>query len=231
MEKHKKTIRKCTNCGKRDKIRLSLIKEPNYTGLCKQCRMTLSFSGKNHYNWKGGRMKLKGYIGILLPEHPLSNSRGYALEHRVIAAKKWGLGAVIGNVVHHINGDITDNRVENLEIVTNSDHMRMHKRTKTTTTRLKDEPNPTIKCACGCGNERLKYDTQGIPRSFLKGHGNVKTDSNSRLPGEPNPNIKCCCGCGRERPKYDKLGILRRFIQNHYHGELKARKQITSEVC
>ena len=188
--------------------------------------------GKDHHSWKGGKYTLpEGYILVYRPGHPLSRSSGYIMEHRLIAAEKWGIFAVKGMVVHHRNGDRADNRIENLEIVTNSDHMRMHKRTKTTTTRLKDEPNPTIKCACGCGNERLKYDTQGIPRSFLKGHGNVKTDSNSRLPGEPNPNIKCCCGCGRERPKYDKLGILRRFIQNHYHGELKARKQITSEVC
>lgn len=33
-----------------------------------------------------------------------------------------------GEVIHHINGDRTDNRLENLQIMTNSEHSRLHHR-------------------------------------------------------------------------------------------------------
>jgi hypothetical protein len=42
--------------------------------------------------------------------------------------------------VHHKNGDKTDNRLENLEVMTTSEHMRLH-----TTKRIKNGWNPILK--------------------------------------------------------------------------------------
>lgn len=46
--------------------------------------------------------------------------------HRLQAIAEWGAGAVKGKHVHHINGIPWDNRIGNLELVSNSEHQRKH---------------------------------------------------------------------------------------------------------
>ena len=57
-----------------------------------------------------------GYRMIYAPESPVSNSRGYVLEHRHLMATHLGRELFEGENVHHINGVRTDNRLENLEL-------------------------------------------------------------------------------------------------------------------
>lgn len=74
-----------------------------YTGLTK---------GSLNPSWKGGRIKVYGYIMISAPDTP----RGYAYEHRLMAEKMLGRPLTKQEVVHHKNGIRDDNRPENLEI-------------------------------------------------------------------------------------------------------------------
>jgi hypothetical protein len=68
-----------------------------------------------------------GYVRVWAPRHPLANADGYALEHRLVLHDA-GVEIPEGCHVHHRNGDKADNRLENLEVLGESEHHRHHAR-------------------------------------------------------------------------------------------------------
>ena len=86
--------------------------------------------GKDNHCWKGGRISdgSKGYIYIYSPDHPFKTKKGYVYEHRLALEKKLGRYLKRDEVAHHINGIITDNRPENLEMMTVSEHTSYHRK-------------------------------------------------------------------------------------------------------
>ena len=61
--------------------------------------------------WKGGRsINSSGYVIV----HRQDGC--HELEHRIVMAKYIGRALTDEEVVHHINGDKTNNRIENLRL-------------------------------------------------------------------------------------------------------------------
>ena len=76
--------------------------------------------------WKGGRvMDDDGYVLLKRPDHPNANNHGYVREHRLVMETTLGRYLERGEVVHHVNEIKTDNRPENLMVLTPGEHSRI----------------------------------------------------------------------------------------------------------
>jgi hypothetical protein len=67
----------------------------------------------------------QGYVDMYAPGHPLARKNNRVLLHRKVA---WDAGLLTDPemVVHHINGDRSDNRLENLEVLPKDIHDDIH---------------------------------------------------------------------------------------------------------
>lgn len=76
---------------------------------------------ENNPTWKGGIVSHhSGYMKKNL------GKKKYQAYHRYLMEQHLGRKLTRSEVVHHRNGDKTDNRIENLEVMLLSEHSRLH---------------------------------------------------------------------------------------------------------
>lgn len=74
-------------------------------------------SGKNHWYWKGGvKTRPDGYI---------RDSKSDRYIHRIVIEKYLGRKLKSSEHVHHIDGNPKNNKITNLQIMTNSEHRKL----------------------------------------------------------------------------------------------------------
>ena len=82
-------------------------------------------SGKNNPCWKGGKYKTKsGYVYIWKPDHPYAKNHRYIAEHRLVIEKHLKRYLKPSEIVHHIDGDKSNNKLKNLKLFSN---MKTHR--------------------------------------------------------------------------------------------------------
>lgn len=83
--------------------------------------------GKRAWNYKGRLIDSYGYILIYKPDHPFADNKGHIREHRLVMEKHLSRYLTSEEDIHHINGIKDDNRIENLQLMTNNkEHMQHH---------------------------------------------------------------------------------------------------------
>lgn len=82
--------------------------------------------GENNPRWNGGRSDFRGYVLVQCPDHPSARKNGYILEHRLVMSEHLGRPLGDDELVHHKNGDKSDNRLANLEVMDRPTHTAVH---------------------------------------------------------------------------------------------------------
>jgi len=83
--------------------------------------------GSDHPNWKGGVTSDQGRVSVSRPGHQRARHKGLYVRRAVLVLEeKLGRSLEPEEVAHHINGITDDDRPENLQVMTNSEHTRLH---------------------------------------------------------------------------------------------------------
>ncbi len=122
----------CSGCGNERWVMIaygSHRRNKHPSPLCPDCRI-----GSNNHMWKGGVMEHEGYIFVMIqdtsPYWPMAKHKGRARErfgyipqHRLVMAEHLGRCLEPWEIVHHKDGNRSNNDISNLELVTPSAHL------------------------------------------------------------------------------------------------------------
>ena len=87
-------------------------------------RKSCDYNGLNGYGHT--KKHCRGYVLAYAPKHPHAHADGYVMLHTVLMERAIGRYLTESEVVHHVNHDRSDNRIENLRLMDKKEHMSMH---------------------------------------------------------------------------------------------------------
>ncbi len=95
------------------------------SGGVRSCGCLNHRKGDQHPNWRRGyTISTEGYKHVLIDDSERTNR--YEAEHRLVMAEVLGRPLTSDEVVHHINRIKTDNRPENLKVLSRQEHAALH---------------------------------------------------------------------------------------------------------
>jgi hypothetical protein len=151
---------------------------------------TNSYSNKKFFrNWKGGRRKYHGYWYIWSPEYHNTLSNGYIQEHVRIFEETYDCWMLKWGIIHHKDGNPSNNVWYNLQGMTNSQHSIYHNKGK----KFSEEHI-----------RNLSRSHKGLP-SFRKGVRFI-------------PKNRKCSRCGSYKTSIRKNGRIRWYISKDGEG-------------
>jgi hypothetical protein len=120
----------CIDCGK---SRWVCMRHGLPSSLrCNSCAVKnrpVLLKGYRHHQWKGGKVTNHNYVLVWVPPDdffaPMRNAQGYVREHRIVVARQLGRCLHMWEIVHHKNHIRDDNRIENLQLVSDDRHKQI----------------------------------------------------------------------------------------------------------
>ncbi len=119
--------RVCLSCG--EGMWDAIVKGKPQRETCRKCYLNHTYGWKRlaeHSCWKGGRLTREGYVLLRLdddsPYRSMADCKGYIREHRLVMAEKLGRLLSSKEIVHHIDGNKSNNEESNLELISWANH-------------------------------------------------------------------------------------------------------------
>lgn len=85
-------------------------------------------AGKWNKRWRGGSYRdADGRVLVLAKSHPYPNSHSYVFRYRLVMEQHLGRILRRDEIIHHINGIVDDDRLENLAITDRASHIDIHR--------------------------------------------------------------------------------------------------------
>ena len=123
----------CALCEELRPVRKDYAEKKKYSVNCRKCTPPPIMVGNDNPSWKGGRIEInRGYIGVKIYKdssfYSMANRHGYVPEHRLVFAQHLNRCLDATEIIHHIDGDKTNNNLSNLELLTRGGHSHQYRK-------------------------------------------------------------------------------------------------------
>lgn len=116
------------NCRARGFCQAHYTRFKNHGDPMPDVKIAVRNIGNTNPRWKGGIINDSGGRTLVYsPAHPHPSKYGtHVFRYRLVMEKSLGRFLLPTEIIHHKNGDHSDDRIENLEIMSQSQHCLLH---------------------------------------------------------------------------------------------------------